>query len=265
MDDNFGLGYAMGQDSNCNNNGGGLFGGNNDWLGIILLIALLGGGYGGYGGGFGGGAGLQGIATRADINAGFQYNDLQNGIRGLTNGLSDGFYAVNTSLLNGFNGVGNAICNLGYNMQQGFNTLGYQNQQCCCETQRLIERGFCDTGYALATNTANIVQSGHADTDRVIAKLDAMESARQAEKIEALRIENLGLKFQASQSAQNAFITANQDAQTAELIRRLDPRPCPTAAYLVQPPTPVNFPTNGCGTVQFGYGYGNGCGCGCAA
>ena len=63
-------------------------------------------------------------------------------------------------------------------------------------------------------------------------------------------------------SRQNSYFSANQEAQTAELIRRLDPNPCPTAAYIVQPPQPVTFPTNACG--QFG-GYGcNSCGYGCA-
>ena len=65
--------------------------------------AGFGGGFGGFGG-FGGGAGLQGIATRADINAGFQFQDLQNGIRGLTNGLSDSTYALNNNITNGFHG-----------------------------------------------------------------------------------------------------------------------------------------------------------------
>ena len=184
----FAMGYAMGNDNShsgyCNDGGWGMGG----WIWIILLLALLGGGLGWGGGGFGGGwggAGLQGIATRADINAGFQFADLQNGVRGIQQGLCDGFYAVNTGMLNGFHGVDNAICNLGYQTQQGFNQLGHQMSDCCCETQRLIERGFCDTNYNMATNTSNIVQSGHADTDRVIAKLDAMENARQAEKIGA--------------------------------------------------------------------------------
>lgn len=273
MGEDFGIGYAMGQDSNGGGGGnnGGLFGGNNDWLGIILLIALLGGGFGGrgFGGGggmMGGGGGGCGLVTTADLCGQFNFNNLENSVRGVQQGICDSTYALNNAIMGGFHSVDNAICNLGFNVQQGFNTMGYQNQQCCCETQRLIERGFCDTNYNLATNTANIVNAGHADTDRVIAKLDAMENARQQEKIEALRMENQTLRFQASQANQNAFITANQEAQTAELIRRLDPRPCPTAAYLVQPPTPVNFPINGCGTVQFGYnGYGNGCGCGCAA
>lgn len=267
MDNGFATGYALGADSADNRNCGNGWGMDGGWIWIILLLALLGGfgfGGGGWGGGFGGGAGLQGMATRADINAGFQFNDLQNGIRGIQQGLCDGFYAQNTNMLTGFHGVDNAICNLGYQTQQGFNQLGYQQKDCCCETQRLIERGFCDTNYNLATNTNNIVQAGHNDTDRVIAKLDAMENARQAEKIEALRLENQTLKFQASQAAQNTFITANQEAQTAELIRRLG-RDCPVPAYVVPNPNccygnPLGV---GYGYGGSGYGWGNGCGCGC--
>ena len=52
MEDNFALGYAMGQDSSNNNNDGLFGGGSGGWLGILLLIALLGGGlgFGGFGG-----------------------------------------------------------------------------------------------------------------------------------------------------------------------------------------------------------------------
>ena len=55
------------------------------------------------------------------------------------------------------------------------------------------------------------------------------------DKIATLTAENQTLKFAASQSAQNAFITANQEAQTAELIRRLG-RDCPVPAYVVPNP-----------------------------
>lgn len=242
MGDDFAMGYAMGQDNNNNCNGGDWFGGGGIW-GLLILALLFGWGGAGFGGGglFGGmfGGGGNGALTRADINAGFQFNDLQNGVRGIERGLCDGFYNLNTSLMTGFNGI------------QG------QIASCCCENSRLLERGFCDVGYALATNTNNIIQSQHSDADRVIAKLDAMETARQAEKIDALRLENQTLKFHASQSAQNAFITANQEAQTAELIRRLG-RDCPIPAYVVPNP-------NCCygNPVGVGYaGYGNGCGCG---
>ena len=69
------------------------------------------------------------------------------------------------------------------------------------------------------------------------------------DKYQAALAENQALKFQASQAAQNAFITANQEAQTAELIRRINPMPVP--AYQVPAPYPY------CGA------YNNGCGCGC--
>ena len=101
-----------------------------------------------------------------------------------------------------------AIDQVNFQTAQGLNNLGSQIASCCCDTQRQIERGFCDTNYNLATNTTSIIQNAHNDTDRVIAKLDAMEATRQQERIAALQAENQSLRFQASQSAQNAFITA---------------------------------------------------------
>lgn len=249
MGDDFAMGYALGQDNNnSRGNGNDWFGGGGIW-GLLILALLFGWGGGGLGGfgGLGGGGG-NGAFTRAAVAEGFQYNNIENGIRGIQQGLCDGFYAVNTGLLTGFNGVQGQIAN-----------LAAQNASCCCETQRLVERGFCDVGYAMATNTSNIIQNSHSDTDRVIAKLDAMENARMAEKLDALRSENLSLKFAASQANQNAFITANQEAQTAELIRRLG-RDCPIPAYVV--PNPNCCYGNPVG-VSYGAGFGCGCGCGC--
>ena len=81
------------------------------------------------------------------------------------------------------------------------------------------------------------------------------------ERIAAQAAEIQSLRLAASQANQNAVLQAAMDANTATILRRTGAE-CPTAAYLVQPPTPVNFPVNGCGQVQFG-GWGNGCGCGC--
>lgn len=265
----------------CYNGSNSMWGG--DWGAWIILFLIFGafgrGGFGGWGNG-NDGCGCCAPATCADLQNGFNNQSVMNKLNGLENGLCDGFYAQNTNILNGFHGVDNAVCQLGYQTQQGFSTLGaqladcccttqrsidnamFQTVQgingigskidsCCCETQRQIERGFCDTNYNLATNTTAIIQNAHNDTDRVIAKLDAMESARQADKIQALQMENQGLKFAASQASQNAFITANQEAQTAELIRRLG-RDCPIPAYVVPNPnccygTPVGVMNNGCG------------------
>lgn len=250
MDENFAMGYAMGQDNGNNNcNGNGLFGGNDGWLGILLLIALLGGGlgYGGFGG-FGGGAGLQGMATRADINEGFALNNITSGITAIQQGICDATYALNNAITAGFHGVDRAVCDIGYAIKD-----------CCCTTQRAID----GVNYNMATQT-NALQTAMCTNTRDI--IDSQQAGTRAildfltqDKISTLTAENQALRFQASQAQQNAFITANQDAQTAELIRRLG-RDCPVPAYVVPNP-------NCCygNPVGVGYnGYGNGCGCTCA-
>ena len=255
---------------------GGMWGGEwGSWILLFLLFGLLGRG------GFGNESCCCTPATCADLQRGFDNQGVTNKLNGLENGLCSLGYdqlremnGINTNILSGFAGVDNAVCQLGYQTQnainglsaqladcccttqraidgvnyntlQNFSSLNSKIDSCCCETQRQIERGFCDTNYNLATNTTSIIQNAHNDTDRIICKLNDMESARQQEKIAALQAENQSLKFQASQTAQNAFITANQDAQTAELLRRLG-RDCPVPAYWVQPPTPVQVPCNPC-------------------
>lgn len=217
---------------------GGLFGNNNDWW--ILLLFLF-GGYGGYGfGGFGGGmgsAGLQGMATRADINAGFQFQDLQNGVRGIERGLCDGFYGVQNSL----------------------NGIGHQISDCCCATQRAID----GVNYNMATNFCNLgntFQSGVRDIiDNQNANYRGMMDFMVNEKLAAKDATIAQLQNKVALSEQAALFGAKIDASVAEILRRTG-HDCPTAAYLVNAPTPVSFPTNACGQVQFGgncgYGYG---------
>ena len=245
MDENFAMGYAMGQDNNGSNNDGWFGGGSGGWLGILLLIALLGGGlgWGGFGG-FGGGAGFQGMATRADINEGFALNNITSGITAIQQGICDATYALTNAINSGFNATQMGMMQ-GFNgVERGFCDLSHQISDCCCENRQAISQLRFDA----ANQTRDIIEGQNASTRAILDFLTQ-------DKISTLTAENQALKFQASQSAQNAFITANQEAQTATLLRRLG-ADCPTPAYLVQPPTPINFPLNGCGTVQFGY---NGC------
>lgn len=224
------LGYMMGQSEG--NNGG--FGGMGDgWLGLILFAMIFGWGRGGFGGGFGGGGGC---GCEAAVSSGFALNGLENGIRGIQQGLCDGFYAVNTGLLTGFNGIQSQLA------------------QCCCETQRGIDSvkydmatGLCGLGNTINGVARDIMENQNAGVRSILDFLTQ-------DKISSLQAENQALKFQASQSAQNAFITANQEAQTAELIRRIAPMPVPS--YSVPAPYPY------CGGYGAGYG-GGGCGCGC--
>jgi hypothetical protein len=225
------------------NGNGGFFGGDS-WAWIIVLLLIFGWGGNGFGG-FGGGGG------NGEVQRGFDHQSIVSKLDQQTYGLADSTYALNNAITNGFHGVDNAICNLGYNMQQGFNGLGHQISDCCCATQRAID----GVNYNMATQACD---TRHAIQDSTRQILDFLTT----DKIATLQAENQNLKLKASQAEQNAFITANQSAQTAELIRRLG-ADCPTPAYVVQPPQPVTFPVNGCGQFN-GYGYnGGGCGCGC--
>ena len=223
------IGYGYG-------NGGGLGGFGSDWIGLIVILAILGWGGNGFGfGGFGGGNGYN------DVQRGFDHNSVINKLDGLTYGLSDSTYALNNAITNGFSGVQSTLC-------QGFNGVDRAIADCCCTTQRAID----GVNYNMATQACDIK---HTINDSTRSILDFLTT----DKIATLQAENQALKFKASQAEQNAFITANQTAQTAELIRRLG-ADCPVPAYVVNGPTPINFPTNACG--QFvGFGYNNGCGC----
>lgn len=236
--------YAQGGYNNCGN---GMWGGDwSSWIILFLIFGMFGGwgwgnGWGGNGGGNGFGSPYgQGWATRADINEGFALNGLQNGQRDITAAIS-----------NGFHGVDNAVCQLGYNTQQGFNNLASQLASCCCETQSAIQGVRYDiatsaaaTQNTIQNSTRDIIDNQTSGINAIMGKLSQMEYNGLNDKYQAALAENQALKFQASQTAQNAFITANQEAQTAELLRRLG-RDCPVPAYWVQPPTPVPVP---CGT-----------------
>ena len=226
---------------NNNRNNDGMFGNDWAWIVILLLFGWGGRGFGGFGG-FGGASCGAPCATQADLAAGFNnsavlsnLNDLALGQAGIQQTLCQGFNGVNTTVLQGFNGVDNAICNLGYNVQGGFNTIGHQIADCCCQTQRAID----SVKYENATNTCaiqNTIQNTTRDIiDNANANSRAILDFLTNDKIATLTAENQSLKFQASQTAQNAFITANQEAQTAELIRRLG-RDCPVPAYVVPNP-----------------------------
>ena len=60
---------------------------------------------------FGGGrdAALQGAVTRSDLFEGFNNQDVNGQLRGITNGICDGFYAVNSGLKDGFYGLQGAL------------------------------------------------------------------------------------------------------------------------------------------------------------
>ena len=252
------------------NRGNGGFGdgfGENGWW-IILLFLFTGWGRNGWGnnGGSEGGSGyilnpyLYGAnfgsapcATKDDVRAAVDQQTLISKLDNQTYGLADSTYALSNAITTGFHGVDNAICTLGYQNQAGFTALGNQLANCCCDTRAAIAdvktQGVINTN-ALASQLAACccdlekssmedrfaAQTYNCNTLQAIDKLgDRIIDFMTQDKIASLTAENQSLKFAASQASQNAFITANQEAQTAELIRRLQ-APCPIPAYVVPNP-----------------------------
>ena len=235
--------------ANIDGNGNGNNGwGDGSWLWFIIVVFAI---FGGWGNGFGWGSnnGRDGYpcATQADVRAAVDQQTLISKIDQQTYGLSSTFTALNDNLNSNFRGIDNAICTLGYQNQQGFNELGHQISDCCCTTQRAID----GVNYNLATQT-NAIQNAMCNNTRDI--IDNQNSNTRSildflvnDKIATLQAENQNLKLKASQAEQNTY-----------LLNEL--KPCPSPAYVVQPPTQVTFPVNTCG--QFaGYGYNNSCGC----
>ena len=212
----------------------GAFG--DDWAWIIILL-LCGWGNGGFG--FGGNG--RGTTTREEISYGFDMNGIENGIRGIQQGLCDGFYAMNTGMLNGFTGVDRALCQ-GFSgvhdaitqstiadMQSDFalqgaiggattaltaqlTAMAADNAACCCSLKT-----------AIADSTRDIIDSNNAG---VRAILDFLTQ----DKIATLTAENQSLKFAASQIAQNNYLVAALKD------------PCPVPAYVVPNPNAACAP-----------------------
>jgi hypothetical protein len=96
--------------------------------------------------------------------------------------------------------------------------------------------------------TRDVLENQNANTRAILDFLTQ-------DKIATLTAENQNLKLTASQANQNAVLMAAMDANKAEILRRTGAE-CPTPAYVVQPPTPVNFPVNACGQAYGFGGYG---------
>jgi hypothetical protein len=185
---------------------------NNPFIYLVWLAVLGGGGL------FGNRNGeLQGAITRSDLFEGFNNQDINGQLRGITNGLCDGFYALNSGIKDGFYGTQAALAE---------NRFAAQN--CCCETNRNIDA----VRYEGAQNTCAITNAIHAEGEATRALINSNVMQELRDKLEARDRDVLVRDFQLSQLA-----------QTSSLIGEL--RPCAKPAYITcSPYTPANF---GCG------------------
>ena len=99
---------------------------NNPFIYLVWLAVLGGGGL------FGNRNGeLQGAITRSDLFEGFNNQDINGQLRGITNGLCDGFYAINNGLKDGFYGTQAGIKDGFYGIQGALAENRFAAQNCC--------------------------------------------------------------------------------------------------------------------------------------
>ena len=193
-----------------NGNQNGFFGGEGIWA-IIIFAMIFGWGRNGWGNGGNGGSEVLGyelgkVATTNDVASGFStsaimsdLNDIKLGQAQMQNWINQGFVGVDRTMMSGFHGVDNALCTLGYNMSQGFNSISREISECCCQTQRALERQTCD-----------IITNANANTQRIMDHLYYKE-------LEAVKAERDDYKLQASQAR-----------QTSAIVNALNPQPIPS-------------------------------------
>lgn len=189
---------------------------NNPFI-YLVWLALL-----GNGGMFGnrGDAAVQGAITRSDLFEGFNNQDVNGQLRGITNGICDGFYAISSGLKDGFYGIQGALAE---------NRFAQQN--CCCETNRNID----GVRFENAQNTCAITNAIHAEGEATRALINANTMQDLRDKLEARDRDILARDFQLSQLS-----------QTASLVNEL--RPCAKPAYITcSPYTTASFGCGSCG------------------
>jgi hypothetical protein len=197
------MGYSYG------GNMGGGFGFGGDWAWILLLL-VLGGGWGGFGGfGMGGygammGMGMMGmdylypwLNNSQNINDGFRdqqlstqvsgiqnavtsgFGDVQLGIAGVNQNVSQGFASTNLGMCQGFNGVNTAIS-------------GAQN----AVTQQLYNNEIANLNRSFAEQTANAqgfngVNAGMADIRYTVATEACNDRAAVGDALQNVTMQNV--------------------------------------------------------------------------
>lgn len=227
-------GYLMGL---MGGNGNGGFFGNNggfqDIIALIVIAAIFGNGNFGFGGNNNQGANegremimqilnrngvdiaalAQAVNTSSDqILAGI--NSVSQAICGLGNQMGQNTNSILTAIMQGNNALTSQICSCCCDMKQLVTTQGYENQLAMCnQTNALINTA--------NQNTLSLRDGATANTNAILAKLDAIQNQALQDKIASLTAEKATLTAEISQRNQNATILSAVGQQIAPLAAGL--------------------------------------------
>lgn len=145
------------------------WGGGGAWWIIILFLFMFGMGGGGWGWGNRGNDAL----TRAEMQQGFDTQEITRKLDGLSYGMCDGFYAQNTTMLNGFAGVTASV-----------RDAQFAAQKCCCETNRNID----SVRYDAQKNTCDINTAIHAEGEATRALIQKNEMQNLRDRLQQMEL-----------------------------------------------------------------------------
>ena len=156
-------------------------------VGLLILVGLLNGGFGGFGGN------NQQYATSAEVQRGFDTQNMQMNTAGILNAVTSGtaqtIAASTANATNAINAIkdGNAalIREFG-NVETALTAVGGKQQECCCE----ILRGIDGVNYNGAINTAAINANTTAQIQKVLDAIMGNRMADMQSQINALQLQN---------------------------------------------------------------------------
>lgn len=138
------------------------------WIFALLLLPGL------FGGGFCGNRGANGEpVTEAGLCNAMNFNNLENAVGRLGDSQTAGFNGLQRDLCQGFAAI-----------NAGINQVRFDNQQCCCETQRLLDRN----DYNAAMNTASINANTTAQTQKILDAICGNRIADMQNQINQLQL-----------------------------------------------------------------------------
>lgn len=226
------------------------------------------------------------------------------------------FNALNSAVQGVSASIGSLASQLGFSSERIINAVNQGDcgviqalKDCCCETQKSIltsnyenrialdhatgslkdsvnfvglqvEKGFSNTNYETQAQTCalqnTIRDTGTANTNAIIAKLDAMQNQNLLDKIDALREKNSEQAVVINNAQQSAAFSQMLNSYTAPIAAAVNTLQTELASVKCRLPETVTLPANSsvavpvsgvpfntfCGGWNLGWNnYSNGCGC----
>ena len=227
-------GYLMGLVGGANSNGGffGNNGGFQDIIALIVIAAIFGNGNFGFGGNNRNNSTEREMIMSAIQRNGLDLNQLASSINCSVGQIESAINAVSTQLCNVGNQIGMSGQQIINSIQSGNSALATRLADCCCQTQNAITKMGYENQLAVCNQTNTLVNTANANTlslrdgatantNAILAKLDAMQNQALQDKIAALTAQNSTLQAEISQRNQNATILNSVSQQIAPLVAGL--------------------------------------------